>query len=240
MSFYASFAEHYDQVFPAGPKPGFVAGQIPSPARLLDVGCATGGVALALAQRGYQVLGVDLDDSLLRYACAKLPEAPTDRLGFMKADMRRLALPSPSFDGALCLGNTLVHLLSETDRRQALVMLKGLVRPGGSLLVQIVNYDRILAKGISSLPLIENERLRFFRTYSDVTPEKLRFCVRLELKATDQVFEAEQQLVPLRRDQLDHELRRAGWRPRAWWGGYGGADWSPDGFGCMVLADSAR
>jgi SAM-dependent methyltransferase len=45
----------------------------PPPVRVLDAGCGTGRVAIRLAQRGYDVVGVDLDASMLMQAKADAP-----------------------------------------------------------------------------------------------------------------------------------------------------------------------
>ncbi|MBV9823165.1 MAG: class I SAM-dependent methyltransferase, partial [Actinobacteria bacterium] len=49
---------------------------VPVPATVLDAGCGTGRVAIRLAELGYRVLGVDLDDSMLAEARRARPELP--------------------------------------------------------------------------------------------------------------------------------------------------------------------
>src|SRR5579863_6979176 len=44
------------------------------PTSVLDAGCGTGRVAIELARRGLDVVGVDLDPVMLRQAEAKAPE----------------------------------------------------------------------------------------------------------------------------------------------------------------------
>ena len=43
----------------------FVAGLVDPPARVLDAGCGTGRVAIRLAELGYDVVGVDVDATML-------------------------------------------------------------------------------------------------------------------------------------------------------------------------------
>ena len=237
--FYAAWAEHYDDVFPVGPKAGFVAGRFPAAARLLDLGCATGGLAFALAERGFEVCGVDLDAALVARAQQRLRGEPTPGLSFSRGDM--LALPSPPspFHGVLCLGNTLVHLLDRQQRIATLRSMAGQVGVGGGLLVQIVNYDRVLEQAVEQLPLIDNSAVRFERRYVQLSPAGLCFEARLLVKATGRVLSVAQPLFPLTRGALHDELLQAGWEPRAWFGGYGGAPLGPESFGCMVHATRA-
>src|SRR3954453_9020027 len=51
----------------------FVTGLADPPARVLDAGCGTGRVAIRLAELGYEVLGVDLDASMLAMAREEAP-----------------------------------------------------------------------------------------------------------------------------------------------------------------------
>ncbi len=236
MSFYTTLAAHYDRIFPPGPKPAFVAGLFPEGARLLDLGCATGGVALELARRGYSVVGEDLDQGLLARAAPLVARAPAGALSFRQADLRDPPPAGQPFHGALCLGNTLVHLLERRERVQALRAVAARVQPAGALLIQVVNYDRVLAGQVGELPLIDNPHIRFERRYRDLSPAGLRFAATLLVKATGELHQVERTLVPLARPDLEAELGEAGWRPERWWGGYDGAPWSPGSFGCIVLA----
>ncbi|MGI8666383.1 MAG: class I SAM-dependent methyltransferase, partial [Jatrophihabitans sp.] len=52
----------------------FCAALVPAPARVLDAGCGTGRIAITLAEWGYQVLGVDLDESMLAQARLVAPD----------------------------------------------------------------------------------------------------------------------------------------------------------------------
>ena len=234
--FYTAWAEHYHAVFPPGPKPGFVAERLAPGARLLDLGCASGGMAFALAARGFAVHGVDLDAALVARARGRLRAQPTPGLSFAQGDMLALLAPAQPIDAALCLGNTLVHLLERRDRVAALVALAGQVSDGGGLILQIVNYDRVLGQRLDRLPTIEGPGLRFERRYHDLTPSGLRFEARLELAGSAEPLTVEQPLFPLTRAGLEAELRAAGWTPQAWFDSYRGEPWAPASFGCICQA----
>ena len=67
----------------------FVSGLLPPPARILDAGCGTGRVAVRLAELGYDVVGVDVDASMLDVARAEAPDLDW-RLGDLSSfDLRR-------------------------------------------------------------------------------------------------------------------------------------------------------
>lgn len=58
-----------------------------SGARLLDAGCGTGQLSAALAERGAEVVGVDISPRLLGVARSRTPERLLHRIDFRAADM---------------------------------------------------------------------------------------------------------------------------------------------------------
>jgi SAM-dependent methyltransferase len=79
----------------------FVTGLVEPPARVLDAGCGTGRIAIRLSELGYDVVGVDLDPTMLAEAQAA---APT--LDWRLADLAQLDL-GESFDLVILAGNTI-------------------------------------------------------------------------------------------------------------------------------------
>src|SRR5437763_1255862 len=56
---------------------------------VLDAGCGTGRVAIELARRGFDVVGVDLDPDMLAVARAKAPELDWRLADLATADLGR-------------------------------------------------------------------------------------------------------------------------------------------------------
>jgi SAM-dependent methyltransferase len=104
----------------------FVAALLPAPARVLDAGCGTGRVAVRLAQLGYDVVGVDLDESMLAVARAEAPD-----LDWRTADLATMDL-GETFDLVLVAGNT-VPLLEDGTLAAACERLAAHLVPGGRL-----------------------------------------------------------------------------------------------------------
>ncbi len=90
---------------------GFVADL--GPASVLDAGCGTGRVARELARRGIDVVGVDLDESMIATARRLAPD-----LIWLQADIARLDL-GLTFDVVVMAGN--VPLFAAEPSREALV-----------------------------------------------------------------------------------------------------------------------
>lgn len=71
----------------------------PPPRTVLDAGCGTGRIAIRLAERGYHVVGVDVDEAMLEVARAEAPG-----LDWRRADLSAFDLGMP-FDVVLLAGN---------------------------------------------------------------------------------------------------------------------------------------
>ncbi|MCA1683256.1 MAG: class I SAM-dependent methyltransferase [Actinobacteria bacterium] len=96
------------------------------PATVLDAGCGTGRVALELARRGVDVMGVDLDPAMLEIARAKGPELRWTQGDLTEIDVGR------AFDVVVMAGNVLVFLAPGTEGRVVANMARHLA-PGGAL-----------------------------------------------------------------------------------------------------------
>jgi ubiquinone/menaquinone biosynthesis C-methylase UbiE len=68
-------------------------------AHIVDLGCGTGQLSLPLVKRGYSVTGVDFADAMLDQYRSKL--RASDDVKLIRADARRLPIPSHSADAAI-------------------------------------------------------------------------------------------------------------------------------------------
>lgn len=91
---------------------------------LLDAGCGTGRVAIELAHRGYDVVGVDLDEAMLAEARSKAPELAWTVGDLLDVDLGR------SFDLVVMPGNVMIFVAPGTESA-VLSNLARQTRPGG-------------------------------------------------------------------------------------------------------------
>jgi SAM-dependent methyltransferase len=96
------------------------------PRSVLDAGCGTGRVAVELARRGIDVLGVDLDPDMIAAARAKAPS-----LLWVQADLAQLDRPE-RFDVVVLAGNV-VPYIPAADRAAAVAACARHLGPGGRL-----------------------------------------------------------------------------------------------------------
>jgi SAM-dependent methyltransferase len=155
---YQGLAGDYHLLFPARPAQleflCSLAGE--PPGRVLDVASGTGEYAAALAASGYDCTGVELggemhERALLRHACGQLPGGGS--LTLIKGDMRDLPeLVAGPFRLVYCIGNSLPHLSNDTELAQVVAAMLELAGDGGTVALQMVNFDRIL-KAMAAMAL---------------------------------------------------------------------------------------
>jgi SAM-dependent methyltransferase len=129
----------------------FLSRALGTTGRLLDLGSGTGEHSRFLASKGFEVMGIDSSPSML----AKATDTPLPpNLTFVQGDISDVErLTTGLFDGAICLGNTL-PLLRERDTLTRLVTgLRVRLRAGAPLVLQVLNYDKVMDGGQRFLPL---------------------------------------------------------------------------------------
>lgn len=236
--FYEALATVYDDVFPLSlAQVAFVRGMLPpAPSRIIDLGCSTGALARTLSADGYDVWGVDLSEQMIRTAQSAADADQVSHATFSVTDMRDAVIYARDVGALLCLGNTLVHLHDRQDLSAFLRNCRRALRPRGTMIVQIVNYDRVLDRGIRQLPtLTGKEGNRLERSYRERADGLLDFVTRLSTSAGS-TLDSEVVLYPLSRSELEQLLTRVGFSEVACYGSYQGDEWSRETFHTICVA----
>lgn len=211
--FYTSISKHYSDIFPYNPlQLSFILQEISSlrGKKVLDIGCASGELSVQMARNGADVTGIDLNADLLKQANEK--EAFSN-LVFKEGNMLNLKrdFQENEFDAVICFGNTLVHLNSLDEVLQMLEGVRYVLKPGGNLFLQILNYDHILESRLDTLPLIETDNILFVRNYAfDNDDEHIRFITELQVKKEGLQIQNETKLLALKSSQLSNVLAQSG------------------------------
>jgi len=143
MNDYTSFAELYDLFYDDFTEDiemylGFAKRTSGS---ILEIGSGTGRVALALAEEGHTVVGLELSEAMRAVAQRKADRAQlTDRVEFIAGDMRRFKLDR-HFGLIIVPINTFLHNLTVEDQLASLACFKKHLRPGGLLVLDCFNPD---------------------------------------------------------------------------------------------------
>lgn len=239
--FYENLLEYYDEIFPVTQQRiDFIVSCLPGrpyPQRILDVGCATGGTAIALARRGLEVTGIDNEWTMIQSANRKNPE-PKSNARFLCMDMKEVGawFPPASFDAILCLGNTLAHLdsLGTIDAFMGAIVRLG--QTPATVMLQLVNYKEILKSKNPHLPPIKTSRCRFERQYQKLPNGKLLFEGRLYSSTEEMVFEGSNELYPLLLDDCITLLEKHSFTNIKVYEDFTGAPYRDDSLGVLVVA----
>lgn len=222
--FYTSIAKYYQYIFPFNPaQVKFLSTILPyNGAKVLDVGCATGELSFALTRFGFPIWAFDFDAQMIELAQNAKSEDTMFPI-FEQLDMRLIDehYPKAFFDTVICFGNTLVHLLNEQDIRQFLKAAHQVLLLDGTLTIQILNYRHILDNQIKSLPPIDNEHVRFDRSYEfKENTELIDFNTILTVKSTGQVIQNSVKLFPITQARLQELLEDSGFRSIEYFGNF--------------------
>jgi SAM-dependent methyltransferase len=193
--------------------------------RVLELGCGTGRVTIALAEAGLESTGLDLSPGMLQEAQSKverLEPATRARLRFFEADMKDFTL-GLQFDTVVIPARAFAFLLTIEAQRACLARVFDHLRPRGVLSIDVFDprLDLCLpgvTKGRTETA-VDPATGRTFRvevisrhndTLSQVLREAWRFT---ELDAAGAILQAEDEELVLRwtyRYEMRHLLELAG------------------------------
>ena len=178
---------------------------------VLDAACGTGLHAIVFARLGLRVTAADLSSKMLEKARENARQQNV-QIRWVKAALQTLSHHiQEQFQAIFCLGNSLPHLLTPQDLQNSLQSFYELLRPGGILVLQLLNYDKILKKKERIIGVRRQGDREFIRFY-DFLEETLRFNI-LTIRwknNTPELNLSSTILYPYRRKVLESALHLAG------------------------------
>jgi SAM-dependent methyltransferase len=108
-------------------------------ARVLDAPCGAGRIAIQLAARGFDVVGVDLTERFLEEGRGRGPN-----VRFVRGDLRSLPFDA-EFDAAICFWGSFGYFDDAGNRAQAAAAARAL-RAGGRYLIDTPTLETILPR----------------------------------------------------------------------------------------------
>jgi len=189
LAFYADISLVYDDLFPVSPEQRALFDSLMDDGgarSIVDCGCGTGSQLQPFAVAGLSCFGFDPDPSLIAIARRKLAAYPKTRVDTGSfADLTRL-VGAPS-DLLMCLGNSLVHV-PQAEASRFFADAAGGLTGFGTLLLQILNYERLKRDNVTELPLIRAAEgtVEFRRRYEWEGDRKVLFRTSLRFAAADE------------------------------------------------------
>ncbi|NTU70426.1 MAG: class I SAM-dependent methyltransferase [Coriobacteriia bacterium] len=132
--------------------------------RVIDVGAGSARHSLMFASWGLTVDSVDPDDSMLEQAERNIADAAErvaesggavrlTRGGF--GELATLGLAGA--DALICTGNALPHVRDHAGLREAFADFAAVVRPGGAVVLHLLNHARLLGAKPHAIPPVVRE-----------------------------------------------------------------------------------
>jgi SAM-dependent methyltransferase len=147
------------------------------PRRVLDAACGTGLYALAFAKLGMDATAADLSARQIRQAQTEAKKRDLRvRWHTCSFDALPVVAPGP-FDLITCLGNSIVHLLSDKELLATLGAFGAVLQPGGHLVLSLLNYQPILRDRQRIVGATSGQAGTFVRFYDFLDDDQLRFNV---------------------------------------------------------------
>ena len=211
---YDVIAENYSKIFPLDPKRvSFVSSLInTSSASILDVGCATGDLSIALAKKGHHMVGIDLNQKMIKIAKhrqGELQKDVRDRVEFLVTNMMDVD-ELGTFDAVVCFGNTLPHLSSLNQIRTFFEKVFNALDANSSFVLQVLNYHKVLREGEKNFPVVDREDFTFKRTYENISPDSLEFNITVVDKNSGETHGDKTILFPVLHEDIVESLKAVG------------------------------
>ena len=200
MKLYSTIAKNYEHIFPYNPSQRDYILRCSGEKRssVLEIGSAMGELLFNLETDFDEVYGCDLNSEMIDLAKEKKSEVGSkikiEELNMLSAYQHY----SPKkFDTVFSFGNTLVHL-NNKEIEDFIKNIGTVIVPGGKLLIQIINYDRIIDQNLDFLPTIDNEKIKFERNYNFKNDSAIEFATKLLVKDSGDIISNSVDLTPIR------------------------------------------
>lgn len=116
--------------------------------RALDLCCGTGRHAVPLARAGLEVTGLDMSEEYLALARSAAREAGV-KVRFVQGDMREIPFRG-EFDAVVNMFTAFGYFDDESDDQRVIDGAAAALRPGGRLLLDLLNRDWVAANYVRS------------------------------------------------------------------------------------------
>ena len=134
---------------------------LPSQARVLDLCCGTGQLAQALAQRGFQVTGIDGSEEMIRFARMNAPDVE-----FLVEDARTFRLPAV-YHAVVSTYDSLNHVMSLEELSQVFRNVNACLQQGGFFLFDLNMEAGYKDRWQGSFGIVEDDHVCVVRASFD-------------------------------------------------------------------------
>ncbi|MFZ5979795.1 MAG: class I SAM-dependent methyltransferase [Candidatus Zixiibacteriota bacterium] len=195
-SFFEIYAHEYDMMTDAHQREKMHDKEVAAiiekfkPEKVLDAGCATGLTSMLFARRGITTVGFDRSRKMIELAKRKFHDSNLP-LSFKCGHFEKIPKGlHGKFDLVVCLANSISGVGTLTGLQKSLDNFHVALKPGGVLLLQLLNYRALQDGELMPVKVTENDGLIHARMTERQGKCFRLYVLRIDLKQTPPRLEA--------------------------------------------------
>lgn len=214
---------------------------------ILDAACGTGRHVIALADQGFSCAGADFSAGMVDVARQNVAQTEHE-ITIKQAGFGGLseAFGYRAFDGLICLGNSLPHVLDELTLNDALLDFRSVLRKDGKLIIQNRNFDKVLdehLRWMAPQTFRDQNNTWVFARFYDFDPDgRITFNIQILNSQAGSDFEqhvVSTRLWPIKEQTLAQFLNEAGFKDITYYGNLEGERFQAKESGNLVIVARA-
>jgi SAM-dependent methyltransferase len=205
--------------------------QMPAHCMVLDVACGKGRHSLTLANKGFDVTGIDLSPHSIEYA----KEFECKNLHFEVWDMRQPYKPG-QFDYVFNLFSSFGYFDSDDDDKKAIQSFADNLKPGGTLLIDYINPECAVMQ-MKSRDIVPRGDIQFHiqkRVENNFIKKKIEFL------ADGQHYSFEEQLKIINLFKFKTLLAETNFELKSTYGNYDLSDFNPHSSQRLIMVATKK
>ncbi len=168
------------------------------PSLVLDLACGTGSMTIAMAKRGYEMIGIDASPDMLAVAYDRATDAGQHIL-FLEQDMRSFELYG-TVGAVLCCLDSLNYLTGDGELAQCFSLVHNYLDPGGLFFFDVNTPHKFQTVYGDCAYVLEDQDGEIFCGWQNHYEEETRLCT-----FALSVFSRQPSGAYLRRDEIQTE-----------------------------------
>jgi len=197
----------------------------PGPCRVLDLGCGTGTLCCALAQRGHSVTGVDPASPMLAIAASKPHAEKVEWIQSRAEDYRS----ENRFDLIVMMGHVFQILLTDEEVLAVLTNMRRHLKPGGTAAFESrnpnIDWARVWGTHAAVVHTLSNGQVRETLEITSESGELISFEQQFEFP--DITLTSSSTLRFVSRDRVEELIARSGLVTREVFGDWDRSQFEP-------------
>ncbi|HQF42440.1 MAG TPA: class I SAM-dependent methyltransferase [Ignavibacteriaceae bacterium] len=199
-----------------------------------DIGCGTGVDAISLAQLGYSVTAFDPSVEMINKARenSKLTNTKIEFFNYSASDIPKTFYNK--FDLTVSLGNTIANINSK-QLEKSFIKFYRILKSGGKLLIQLLNYEKILKEKERIVNITKKDNEYFIRFYDFGNNELTFNILRFNSDKTSEKELISTKIFPYKIKEIKLFLKKTGFEKTELYGGLDKSSFNPCSSNDLVL-----